>query len=385
MSNGMEDTTQYVRCFASLGNYIFAGTEGYLTGNIYLSTNNGMNWIQTSSDNGPSYAMIVNGNNIFYGSSGIYLSTDYGSSWVNIFIYHQNCAALATNGTFIFAGSTTQNYGVYLSTNNGINWIRTSLNGRQVISLVTLGNCVFAGAYGGLGDIFISTNNGTNWTRKDLNIIDNFTSFTTVGNNVFAGTSMHGIYLSTDFGTSWIQTALKNRHIYSFAVSGNNIFTGTDSGVFLSSNLGTNWINKNQGFITTPSVYSLLIANNYIFAGTWPWSLWRRPLSDLIGIQSISTEIPTEFSLSQNYPNPFNPVTKIRFDIKESVVSSKYLVVNLKVFDITGREIQTIVNEQLQPGSYEVTFDGSNLPSGVYFYQLRSGEFMETKKLVLLK
>ena len=60
--------------------------------------------------------------------------------------------------------------------------------------------------------------------------------------------------------------------------------------------------------------------------------------------------------------------------------------VNLtQVFDITGREIQTLVNEQLQPGSYEVTFDGSNLPSGIYFYQLRTGEFVETKKLILLK
>jgi hypothetical protein len=61
------------------------------------------------------------------------------------------------------------------------------------------------------------------------------------------------------------------------------------------------------------------------------------------------------------------------------------MMVSLKIFDITGREIQTLVNEELKPGTYEVSFDGSNLPSGIYFYQLRSGDFIETKKLVLLK
>jgi hypothetical protein len=117
----------------------------------------------------------------------------------------------------------------------------------------------------------------------------------------------------------------------------------------------------------------------------------------LVDITNLNTQIPDKFSLYQNYPNPFNPITKIKFDIPaenkfplskvEDAPGRRGLkgVVSLNIYDITGREIQTLVNEKLNPGTYEVMFDGSNLSSGIYFYQLRSGEFVETKKLILLK
>jgi hypothetical protein len=111
----------------------------------------------------------------------------------------------------------------------------------------------------------------------------------------------------------------------------------------------------------------------------------------IIGIYKISSEIPDEYKLHQNYPNPFNPTTKIKFDIPQKTVIARSgatwqsLMVSLKVYDILGKEIQTLANEQLQPGTYEVTFDGSNLPSGIYFYQLTSEKFSGTKKLILLK
>jgi len=105
------------------------------------------------------------------------------------------------------------------------------------------------------------------------------------------------------------------------------------------------------------------------------------------GIVNINSEIPDKFSLHQNYPNPFNPVTKIRFDIAQHTPYplSRGENVTLIIYDITGREIQTLVNEKLIPGTYEVTFDGSNYTSGVYFYQLRSGDFKEVKRAVLIK
>ena len=103
-----------------------------------------------------------------------------------------------------------------------------------------------------------------------------------------------------------------------------------------------------------------------------------------IGINKISSEVPTAFRLEQNYPNPFNPISKIKFDIP-GAVKGKTSDVKLIIYDITGREIQTLVKEKLNPGTYEVAFDGSNYASGVYFYQLRSGDYAETKKLVLLK
>jgi hypothetical protein len=101
-------------------------------------------------------------------------------------------------------------------------------------------------------------------------------------------------------------------------------------------------------------------------------------------VNNIVNEIPGTYKLEQNYPNPFNPVTKIKFEVPLSKGGLKG-VVSLKIFDITGRELLTLVNGEMQPGTYEVTFDGSNFASGVYFYQLKSGDYIATKKLILLK
>ena len=108
---------------------------------------------------------------------------------------------------------------------------------------------------------------------------------------------------------------------------------------------------------------------------------------EIIGIQNISSEMPSSFSLSQNYPNPFNPFTNLEFGI------SDLGFVTLKVFDILGKEVMTLVNERLSPGNYKVEFYGSNLTSGVYFYRLEvslsnpltAGEFTDTKRMLLLK
>ena len=102
---------------------------------------------------------------------------------------------------------------------------------------------------------------------------------------------------------------------------------------------------------------------------------------ELIPPNSVKYEfnLLTGFELFQNYPNPFNPVTSIKY-----VVSSRQFV-TLKVYDVLGNEIATLVNEEKQPGTYEVEFDGMGLPTGIYFYQLNAGSFVETKKLVLLK
>jgi hypothetical protein len=98
----------------------------------------------------------------------------------------------------------------------------------------------------------------------------------------------------------------------------------------------------------------------------------------------LSSRVPSKFSLSQNYPNPFNPTTRIQF----TIVNRQLTIV--KVYDVLGREVATLVNEVKQPGTYTVEFsgkggDGSNLASGVYFYRLQAGSFVETKKLLLLK
>jgi hypothetical protein len=106
--------------------------------------------------------------------------------------------------------------------------------------------------------------------------------------------------------------------------------------------------------------------------------------SQNIGIKPISTDIPGNFSLFQNYPNPFNPTTKIKFDIP-SVGTGRDLSVQLAIYDLLGREVATLVNEQLKPGTYEVEWDGTNYPSGVYFYKLTTESFNQTKRMVLIK
>ncbi len=108
-----------------------------------------------------------------------------------------------------------------------------------------------------------------------------------------------------------------------------------------------------------------------------------------LGVNVINNSLPSNFSLSQNYPNPFNPQTKIKFSIPLSrgvtAEGGRGVFVSLIIYDLLGREVTTLVNEELKPGTYEVDWDGSNYSSGVYFYKLEAGDFTETKKMVLMK
>lgn len=113
-----------------------------------------------------------------------------------------------------------------------------------------------------------------------------------------------------------------------------------------------------------------------------------------VGIVKNNNHIPATYSLYQNYPNPFNPTTKIKFDIPQ--LNPPFTghplgqggqggSVNLAIYDLLGREVATLVNEKLNPGTYEVEFDGTNYPSGVYIYKLTTLQYRDTKKMVLLK
>ena len=90
-------------------------------------------------------------------------------------------------------------------------------------------------------------------------------------------------------------------------------------------------------------------------------------------------EMPTDFTLSQNYPNPFNPSTKIQYSLPQS---SNVII---KIYDILGNEIETLIKEEQPAGTYEVTWNAANLPSGIYFYHIKTRYFIETKKMILLK
>jgi len=207
--------------------------------------------------------------------------------------------------------------------------------------------------------------------------------FAVSGTNLFAGTDGGGVFLSTDNGTNW--TAVNNglpdnTSVYALAASGTNLFAGTTGGVFLSTDNGASWTAVNNG-LTNTWVRALTVSGKNLFAGTEGKGVWRRPLSEMItAVDDIpGNELLRNFSLEQNYPNPFNPTTTISF-----ILPSKSFV-SLKVFDALGRQVASLVNEELPAGRYTQQWDAAGLPSGIYFYRLQTGSYTETKKLVLLR
>ncbi len=151
--------------------------------------------------------------------------------------------------------------------------------------------------------------------------------------------------------------------------------------------LGTTLYKRNSNTASTSvsptcMIYSPNTTTNLsaiAYAGFGPTNIYANQEGLLTGINNNGGEVPETYSLSQNYPNPFNPVTNIKFTIPTSGL------VNITLFDIMGREIATIVNQNLTLGSYTADFDASKLSSGVYFYKLTSGSFTDTKKMMLVK
>ncbi|MEO8514583.1 MAG: T9SS type A sorting domain-containing protein [Ignavibacteria bacterium] len=355
------------------GNKIFAGTTN---NGVFLSTNDGTSWSQTTLNNQFIFSLAASGSNVYAGTNGngIFVSTNTGATWSQS-LMNQYVVSLAVLGNYIFAGVYYN--GVYVSTNNGTTWTQTTLNTGDVYSLAISGSNIIAGKY--LNGIYISSNNGSTWTQTSLNN-QTIQSLFVIGNDIYAGTYYSaGIYKSTDNGATWSPGTLLNRSVYSFATIGGTIVAGSDGyGVYISSDNGGTWIQRNEGFAGSPRVYGLCVLNNYIFAGT-DYSVYRRETNQLNGIKQISAEVPVDFNLSQNYPNPFNPVTNIQFSIPKAGN------VKIVVFDALGREAVTLVNGKYSAGKYNVDFDASMLPSGVYFYRLEAGSYYEVKKMLLVK
>ena len=383
VNNGMG--ARWILSLTTSGNDIFVGTSHPAAG-IFLSTNNGTSWTQTSLNNRNVFSIAVNGNNIYAGTVqyGIYLSTNYGTSWAQTSVNNDDIYSFALNGNNIVAGSV---FVVYYSTNNGATWGQASGFNSSVYGLAFMGSNLFAGTSNLGYGVFLSTNNGFNWTQTSFNN-QYVWCLKVAGNNLFAGTQNNGVFMSTNNGVNWSQTSLNGRTVWSLEVNGNNIFAGTDVGVYVSNDNGTTWTLRNEGFGNFPYVNALCILNNYVFAGTGNnnyTGVWRRPLSEVIGIKPISNEVPNQFSLSQNFPNPFNPSTKIKFSVPASLSFGEGPRVRLIIYDILGREVTTLINEPLSPGSYEIEWDAANYTSGIYYYKLETEAFSQTRKMVLMK
>ncbi len=365
--------------FGNVGNVLFTGMQSEDSTNIYTSSNNGDSW--TGLQLGiPSwiYGFTSSGNNLYTLSMGygIYRTTNNGINWnyAGLFLTPRWINEIASNGSYLYAG--TDNYGFYVSSNYGANWSDPLFSDN--IRSVSYGAGYVFGVQG--FKIFRFNSTGSTYSTVLLNG-STFQCVRADGSNVYVG-SDSGIYRSTNSGDSWMRIPFTtyNEAVYNIALNGNNIFAGTDNGIYLSTNFGLNWLPKNQGLDSNSAVNSVHVNNGYVFlALKFGKGVWRRLLSEVISIQNISTEVPSSYSLGQNYPNPFNPITNVKF----SIVNSGN--VKLVVYDVMGREVQTLVNERLQPGTYETTFDGSMLNSGVYFYKLITDGFTETKKMILIK
>jgi hypothetical protein len=415
-----------------INNTLVLGIEGL---GIFLSYNNGTNWVNYLPVNSTISSLFSNGTRIFAGvnDEGIYYSDDNGENWIHSKMLRITPYDFTTNGPYLFSAtdrfssSYADTGGVFVSIDNGINWNLTSLRTWITYTINCFNSKLYAGAsYSG---IYTSTNNGINWARyqgiwgcctycfyqrgskifsgifRDNHFQTTGLYFTTnegnswdsimniltidkiIGNNNFLFATSHnlpGYYKSSDEGITWIPSSF-NKSIQDIIINGNYIFAiaGSD-GIHLSSDNGNTWKIKNEG-LTNNNLRELLIYNGYIFAGSYGYGIYRRTLQDITSINNNVNNIPDRFVLSQNYPNPFNPFTNIKYQI----ANNKFIT--LKVYDILGKEVVTLVNEKQSPGTYEVQFPNGQLanvqlPSGIYFYSLfADGESVDTKKMVLIK
>ncbi len=384
-SNGISGSVN-IKCLTVSGSILLAGSQGE---GIYVSSNNGASW--TTSNSGLTqlsvYAIEVAGSTVYAGTfNGLFKSTNNGATWVS--------SGNGTEGSNIFdfavAGSVVYaagNGGLYRSGDNGANWGKLTNGlptGFAPVAVVITGSGIIAAQnVDGPTSIYRSTNGGDNWILSETGLGNGHVNcLSASGSIVLAGTSA-GAYVSTNDGVNWgpanggLSSLFYTNTLLAYD---GKFFLGTNpsGGLFMTTNNGTNWLDKNLGFTGPQYVYSIIVSNNYIFAAKYH-SVWKRAYSQIIGIRTISSEVPEAFSLKQNYPNPFNPYTDIEFRVHNSSV------VTLKVFDDKGTEVGSPVNEFLTAGTYRVRFDAGSLGSGVYFYTLKAFGFIETKKMLLIK
>jgi hypothetical protein len=166
------------------------------------------------------------------------------------------------------------------------------------------------------------------------------------------------------------------------ASSNMGIAIGVNGLMFKTTNGGTTWTALNSN--TSNIIYNIQMINSDVgFIVTHGGGILKTVSGGAVGITKIAETIPEHFSLSQNYPNPFNPSTKIRFQV--SPFEGGKGDVKLIIYDALGKQIATLVNQQLVPGTYEVEWNASNYSSGVYFYTLQAGDYRATQKMVLIK
>ncbi len=393
--------SQWINCNGPYGGSIFAledNSELVIVGTyngVFVSTNNGTTWTQRNFGipQVPITTLLVKGNTIFAGTEvlsgvgGIYKSTDNAISWepannglalANIF----KIFSIVSSDTSLYASAYGK--GLYKSQDNGQTWfeINNGITSTAVRSLTASDGYIFCGTEGG---IYRSSNGGFNWLKLSNGLpTGSIFSIYSIQEFVYATFFSNVIFRSSNYGLFWIDITNNLPFAiippYSFIGSNKyNVFAGTyGNGIQYTSNFGSNWISRSEGLPDSTTVTCFTIKDTMMYAGTI-YGVFKRPTGQIISIRHTGTVITDKFVLKQNYPNPFNPSTNIDFQIP------KKSFVEITVFNISGKKIQTIVKEILEAGKYSANFNAGELPSGVYFYRIQAGDFRESKSMVLIK
>ena len=231
------------------------------------------------------------------------------------------------------------------------------------------------------GHIYRTTSGGATWISTPVSMANTNSIWFNSLNMGIAG----GSYRSTDAGATW--TPLPNPLANVLAMSGDlgtqKFWGAAGNNIYYSSNFGESWSQSGPyGYTGTLQINHISMAD--VAAALYGWAVgnggtivhFRPIISD---VPRDAGELPSVTTLSQNYPNPFNPVTTFQFSI------SNYQLTILKVYDLLGREVATLVNEWKPAGTYSVTFDVAGLSSGTYFYRLTAGSFVSTRKMIVLR
>jgi photosystem II stability/assembly factor-like uncharacterized protein len=367
-------------------------------GTVLLTTNGGNSWTTKTSPN-PSITLRniwgIDANNALVTGSGttayVYKTTDGGSTWAQVFSQlngYINAISNTgwTNSFIMFGNPVGGRWSIWRSNNDGTTWDSTGLYLPQVGSETGKPNSLMVLRDNTCGYSWFGTN--TDWIYSSL-CVNSFSQQNT-GNTSSSAiwfnsitTGMVGDYgwmrLTTNSGVTWNPLTNPVDDLKGgICGSGTNWWVAGNNGViYFSSNNGSVWNNQYSASGSFNHITKARNNNNNIWAVRSNGGISK--FTGSIGIQNISTEIPSSYSLFQNYPNPFNPTTNIRYQI----TNSKLVI--LKIFDILGKEVETLVNEKQSPGTYEVDWNASQYPSGVYFYKLQSGDFVDTKRMILVK
>ena len=231
------------------------------------------------------------------------------------------------------------------------------------------------------GETFEEQTNPTDIMLRSVCFVDNQKGLAVGSNGTIIYTSDGGANweVSPDGGyTSWNSVSLTE--------TGKAWAVDTKGGIAYSSDWGHTW--EDQESVTSQPLWEVFFINDnegWVVGGLGSSVILHTTNGGVTtNIGKENKSIIEEFNLEQNYPNPFNPTTTIRYSIP-NVETHGHASVQIKIYDVLGREITTLVNKQQKPGYYEVNYNASNLTSGVYFYQLRTGSFIESKKMLLIK